>query len=96
MTALVNNAGLAVGKGPFDEGLDDDWDRMLDTNVKGLLFLARACVPFMTAGSRMVNMGSIAGKQVYPRRQCVLCVEACGGRPCPKRCALTWSTVGLG
>ena len=40
--ALVNNAGLAVGKGPFDQGLDDDWDRMLDTNVKGLLFLARA------------------------------------------------------
>ena len=64
--ALVNNAGLAVGKGPFDQGLDDDWDRMLDTNVKGLLFLARASVPFMTAGSRMVNMGSIAGKQVYP------------------------------
>ena len=66
LQGLVNNAGLAVGKGPFDEGLDDDWDRMIDTNVKGLLFLARACVPFMTAGSRMVNMGSIAGKQVYP------------------------------
>ena len=66
LNGLVNNAGLAVGKGPFDEGLDDDWDRMIDTNVKGLLFLARACVPFMTAGSRMVNMGSIAGKQVYP------------------------------
>ncbi|MGB1385035.1 MAG: SDR family NAD(P)-dependent oxidoreductase [Flavobacteriales bacterium] len=63
--ALVNNAGLAVGKGPFDEGLDDDWNRMLDTNVKGLLFLARACVAFMRGGSRMVNMGSIAGKQVY-------------------------------
>ena len=66
LRALVNNAGLAVGKGPFDEGLDDDWDRMLDTNVKGLLFLARACVNFMTEGSRMVNTGSIAGKQVYP------------------------------
>lgn len=66
LRALVNNAGLAVGKGPFDEGLDDDWSRMLDTNVKGLLFLARACVPHMCAGSRMVNMGSIAGKQVYP------------------------------
>ena len=65
LTALVNNAGLAVGKGPFDAGLDEDWDRMIDTNVKGLLFLARACVPFMTSGSRMVNMGSIAGKQVY-------------------------------
>ena len=65
LRALVNNAGLAVGKGPFDEGLDDDWARMLDTNVKGLLFLARACVPYMCAGSRMVNMGSIAGKQVY-------------------------------
>ena len=66
LASLVNNAGLAVGKGPFDEGLDEDWDRMLDTNVKGLLHLARACVPYMTAGSRMVNMGSIAGKQVYP------------------------------
>ncbi|MDA0729832.1 MAG: SDR family NAD(P)-dependent oxidoreductase [Bacteroidetes bacterium] len=66
LRALVNNAGLAVGKGPFDEGLDDDWNRMIDTNVKGLLFLARACVMYMSAGSRMVNMGSIAGKQVYP------------------------------
>ena len=64
LRALVNNAGLAVGKG-LDEGLDDDWSRMLDTNVKGLSFLARACVPYMCAGSRMVNMGSIAGKQVY-------------------------------
>jgi 3-hydroxy acid dehydrogenase / malonic semialdehyde reductase len=66
LRALVNNAGLAVGKGPFDEGLDDDWNRMIDTNVKGVLFLARACVMYMSAGSRMVNMGSIAGKQVYP------------------------------
>jgi 3-hydroxy acid dehydrogenase/malonic semialdehyde reductase len=66
LAALVNNAGLAVGKGPFDVGLDDDWNRMLDTNVKGLLFLARACVTYMHSGSRMVNMGSIAGKQVYP------------------------------
>ena len=66
LRALVNNAGLAVGKGPFDAGLDDDWSRMLDTNVKGLLFLARACVAYMDAGSRMVNMGRIAGKQVYP------------------------------
>lgn len=65
LDALVNNAGLAVGKGPFDQGLDDDWNRMIDTNVKGLLFLARACVTFMSPGSRMVNMGSIAGKQVY-------------------------------
>lgn len=65
LAALVNNAGLAVGKGPFDVGMDEDWNRMLDTNVKGLLFLARACVPYMTMGSRLVNMGSIAGKQVY-------------------------------
>lgn len=66
LAGLVNNAGLAVGKGPFDVGLDDDWNRMLDTNIKGLLFLARACVTYMYSGSRMVNMGSIAGKQVYP------------------------------
>ena len=45
LQGLVNNAGLAVGKGPFDEGLDDDWDRMIDTNVKGLLFWpARVCL----------------------------------------------------
>ena len=46
---LVNNAGLAVGKGPIDEGITDDWERMIDTNLKGLLYVTKAIVPFFKA-----------------------------------------------
>lgn len=65
---LVNNAGLAVGRGPIDEGLIDDWERMIDTNIKGLLFVTRAVVPYMkkNGSGHIVNLGSIAGKEVYP------------------------------
>ena len=42
---LVNNAGLAVGKGPIDEGITEDWERMIDTNIKGLLYVTKALVP---------------------------------------------------
>lgn len=63
---LVNNAGLAVGLSPLDEGEFDDWDRMLDTNVKGLLNVTRSLAPRMQAGSRIVNIGSVAGRQAYP------------------------------
>lgn len=65
---LINNAGLAVGRGPIDEGLIDDWDRMIDTNVKGLLYVTRAIVPFLKKNKRghIFNLGSIAGKEVYP------------------------------
>jgi 3-hydroxy acid dehydrogenase/malonic semialdehyde reductase len=62
---LVNNAGLAVGKEPLDEGLYEDWDRMIDTNVKGLLHVSRELAPRMRFGSRIINMGSIAGRQAY-------------------------------
>lgn len=65
---LINNAGLAVGRGPIDEGLIDDWDRMIDTNLKGLLYTTRAVVPYLKKNKRghIFNLGSIAGKEVYP------------------------------
>ena len=63
---LVNNAGLAVGKEPIDQGFYEDWNRMIDTNVKGLLHVTRELTPRMRAGARIINIGSIAGRQAYP------------------------------
>ena len=65
---LVNNAGLAVGIAPLQDGLIDDWDRMIDTNVKGLLYVTRTfCAPMIERNSgHIINIGSIAGKEVYP------------------------------
>lgn len=64
---LVNNAGLAVGLNHLDVGETDDWDRMIDTNVKGLLYVTRAVAPLMVARNRghIFNISSIAGKDVY-------------------------------
>ncbi|HET8573585.1 MAG TPA: SDR family NAD(P)-dependent oxidoreductase [Edaphocola sp.] len=64
---LINNAGLALGSTTLDEGDPDDWDTMIDTNVKGLLYMTRAIVPMMVAqqGGHIVNIGSTAGKMVY-------------------------------
>jgi NADP-dependent 3-hydroxy acid dehydrogenase YdfG len=64
---LVNNAGLAVGLSHIDDGDMDDWDRMVDTNVKGLLYVTRAVAPLMVARNRghIFNISSIAGKDVY-------------------------------
>ncbi len=64
---LINNAGLALGRDPFDEADMDDWDTMLDTNVHGLLYVSRAVIPGMIARKKghIVNIGSVAGKQVY-------------------------------
>ena len=65
---LVNNAGLAVGRGPIELGISDDWERMIDTNIKGLLYVTKAVVPFLIANKsgHIVNIASIAGKEVYP------------------------------
>ncbi len=65
---LVNNAGLAAGLGPIQEGALDDWERMIDTNVKGLLYVSRAVSPLLIARKKghIINIGSIAGKEVYP------------------------------
>lgn len=64
---LINNAGLAVGLDHIDTGNIDDWDRMIDTNVKGLLYVTRAVAPLMVARNRghIFNIGSIAGKDNY-------------------------------
>lgn len=65
---LVNNAGLASGLSPVQDGSFDDWDRMIDTNVKGLLNVTRAVLPHMIRLGRghVVNIGSTAGRWVYP------------------------------
>ena len=64
---LVNNAGLALGLEPEFEGNSDDWDGMIDTNVKGLLTMTRLIVPGMVARDRghVINMGSVAGDAAY-------------------------------
>ncbi len=66
---LINNAGLASGLDRLQEGDPEDWDRMIDTNVKGLLHASRAFLPEMIRLGRghVVNIGSTAGHQVYPR-----------------------------
>ncbi len=64
---LVNNAGLAVGLDHIDSGNIDDWDRMIDTNIKGLLYVTRAIAPLMVERStgHIINIGSIAGIEAY-------------------------------
>ncbi len=66
---LVNNAGLAVGLDPVNEASLDDWDTMVDTNIKGLLYVSRHIIPGMVArgSGHIFNIGSIAGKEVYPK-----------------------------
>jgi 3-hydroxy acid dehydrogenase/malonic semialdehyde reductase len=65
---LVNNAGLALGLGPAHEATLSDWDRMVATNVSGLIHMTRALLPGMVARNRghVVNLGSIAGTYPYP------------------------------
>lgn len=67
INVLVNNAGLAVGLNSIQEGVIDDWERMIDTNVKGLLYMTRNIAPIMIQNGygHIVNIGSIAGKEVY-------------------------------
>lgn len=66
---LINNAGLSRGLDKLYEGSIDDWEEMIDTNVKGLLYVSRAIVPGMVSKGigMIVNIGSIAGQEVYPK-----------------------------
>jgi NADP-dependent 3-hydroxy acid dehydrogenase YdfG len=66
---LINNAGLSQGLDTIQDGDIDDWDRMIDTNVKGLLYITKAVLPFLknSSAGHIVNIGSIAGKEVYPK-----------------------------
>jgi 3-hydroxy acid dehydrogenase/malonic semialdehyde reductase len=65
---LVNNAGLALGKSNLEGGLTEDWDQMMDTNVKGLLYVTKAATPLLkkSKNAHIINIGSIAGTEVYP------------------------------
>lgn len=65
---LVNNAGLASGFGPVQEGDVEDWNKMIDTNVKGLLHVTRCVAPMMIKNKKghIINIGSTAGKDAYP------------------------------
>lgn len=66
---LVNNAGLSRGLDPIQEGEIEDWEEMIDTNIKGLLYVSRAVLPGMIerGGGHVINIGSIAGHEVYPK-----------------------------
>ena len=65
---LINNAGLAVGLGPVHSGVTEDWDRMIDTNVKGLLYVTRKVSQGMVErqSGHIINISSIAGREAYP------------------------------
>lgn len=65
---LINNAGLAAGFSRIDEGDNDDWEQMIDTNIKGLLYITRKVSPIMVerGSGHIVNISSIAGKETYP------------------------------
>jgi len=69
---LINNAGLALGRDYFDEADLDDWDVMIDTNVKGVLYVTRAVIPLMLKNKsesprHIINLGSVAGHEVYEK-----------------------------
>ena len=66
---LINNAGNAHGLDPIQSGNLDDWDAMMDINVKGLLYVSKAIIPIMTQrqSGHIINIGSSAGKEVYPK-----------------------------
>ena len=84
---LINNAGLSRGLDPFQEASLDDWEEMIDTNVKGLLYVTRALLPGMVVKNQghIVNIGSIAGHQTYPR----------GNVYCATKAAVRALTAGL-
>jgi len=65
---LINNAGLAAGFNTVQEGVIDDWERMIDTNIKGVLYVSEQIIPGMIArkSGHIVNVGSTAGKETYP------------------------------
>ena len=65
LDVLVNNAGLGLGRDPFDKSTEQDEETVLETNVHGVLRMTRLCLPHLREGGHIVNMGSIAGRQPY-------------------------------
>ncbi|MEA3189868.1 MAG: hypothetical protein QOD77_450 [Thermoplasmata archaeon] len=84
---LVNNAGLARGVEPMPDGILDDWEEMVETNVLGLLYMTRHVVPHMLRRGKghVVNLGSVAGRWTYPG----------GGVYCATKAAVTSLSEGL-
>lgn len=84
---LINNAGNAHGLDPINEGSADDWDAMLDINVKGLLYVSKAVIPKMVErkSGHIINIGSTAGKEVYPK----------GNVYCASKHAVDALTIGM-
>ena len=68
MDVLVNNAGLSRGLGPIDKGLLNDWNEMIDINIKGLLYVSKTVLQKMVdqGQGHVIHIGSIAGRDVYP------------------------------
>jgi len=68
VNVLINNAGLSQGLDPINNGSYDDWDTMIDTNIKGLLYVSKVVSNWMVTNKlgHIINLGSIAGKEVYP------------------------------
>ena len=65
LDVLVNAAGLALGREPFDASSEEDEDTVLETNVNGLIRMTRLCLPHLRDGGHIVNLGSVAGRQAY-------------------------------
>lgn len=84
---LINNAGKAKGLDVFQEGRMEHWEEMIDTNIKGLLYVSRAIAPGMVARKKghIINIGSIAGKEIYPR----------GNVYCASKAAVDALTTGM-
>ena len=84
---LINNAGNAHGLDPVQSASIDDWDAMIDSNVKGLMYVTKAVLPKMIESKKghIINLGSIAGKEVYPN----------GNVYCSSKAAVDFFTRGL-
>jgi len=65
LDVLVNNAGLGLGREPFDQSTEEDEETVLETNVRGVMRLTRLCLPHIRDGGHIVNLGSVAGRQPY-------------------------------
>jgi 3-hydroxy acid dehydrogenase / malonic semialdehyde reductase len=67
VTVLVNNAGLALGKSTFDDGLESDWETMIDTNIKGLIYMTKEIIPYMKSNKagHIINISSTAARDMY-------------------------------
>lgn len=87
VSVLINNAGLARGTDKMDEASLDDWETMVDTNIKGLLFMTRLALPILKSkdSAHIVNIGSVAGRWTYPN----------GGVYCSTKFAVRAITEGL-